>query len=262
MTLRRIPWSRRIVVSADAGRRSRRVRALAGTSDWRRNALDVLGATVVLAAGTRVLPSTAGWRWPDLDVATVQQRLRASLPELCIVGAVMPRQLDRARLSLLCRMPARSGDMDVVVKLVSAADGLGNEALALSLLTDRPLPGIATPTVLATGDLDDDIAYLATDALGIDRQRPAIDERLHSFERDLADRLAALPRPPGTPQDAVPVHGDLAPWNLRRTPRGLALFDWEEAGWGPPGSDVEYYRRSCDELRVARRRSPITSRRP
>jgi thiamine kinase-like enzyme len=45
------------------------------------------------------------------------------------------------------------------------------------------------------------------------------------------------------------VHGDLTPWNLRRTPRGLVLFDWESTGWGEPGSDLALYRRSCDEVR-------------
>jgi Ser/Thr protein kinase RdoA (MazF antagonist) len=260
MTLRTVPLSRRFVVSAGAGRRARRVRTLAGTSDWRRNSLDALGAAVVFVAGTRTLRASPGWRWPELDLDTIQHEVRATLPGLRVDAAVMPRQPDRARLSLLCRMPGRSGDVDVVVKLANVADGLGNEALALSLLSDRPLPGIATPAVLATGFLDTDITYLATDALGLGRQRPALDEPLRSFERDLAERLAALPRPAGTPDDAVPVHGDLAPWNLRRTGRGLALFDWEEARWGAAGSDVEYYRRSCAELRSARFRSRFTAR--
>ena len=94
--------------------------------------------------------------------------------------------------------------------------------------------------------------FLATDALGLDKQRPAIDERLGSFERDLAERLDTLPRPPGIAADAIAVHGDLAPWSLRRTGRGLALFDWEEAGWGAPGSDLAHYRHSCEKLRTPR----------
>jgi thiamine kinase-like enzyme len=53
----------------------------------------------------------------------------------------------------------------------------------------------------------------------------------------------------------VPTHGDLAPWNLRRSPYGLALFDWEAAGWRPPGHDVDHYRRACAELRPRARRS-------
>jgi hypothetical protein len=234
------------------------VRALAGTSDWRRNTLDLLGTAAILAIGTRSLPGDARWSWPELDPQALEQQLRSALPGLRIDAAVLPRQLGRARLSLLCHVPGRSGDTDVVVKLASVDEGLGNEARALELLTDRPLPGIATPSVLATGVLTPDITYLATDGLGLERQRPAIDEPLRSFEHDLADRLAAMPRPAGTPHDAVPVHGDLAPWNLRRTGRGLALFDWEASGWGVAGSDVEYYRRACAELHNVEPRTWIT----
>ena len=245
MTLRSVPLSPRFVVCDDAGRSARRVRMLAGTSDWRRNALDVVGATAVLIAGTRPWSTATGWRWPDVDLAEIERRLHETLTDIRVDAAVMPRQTDRRRLSLLCSQPGP--ERTVVVKLATVGDGLEREALALSLLTDRPLPAIATPKVIAAGLLADDITFLATDALGLDRQRPALGEPLHSFERDLADRLASLPRPTDAADDAIPVHGDLAPWNLRRTSRGLALFDWEAAGWGVPGSDLAYYRRSCAE---------------
>ncbi len=256
MTFRSVPLSQRVIVSDRAGRNARRARMLAGTSDWRRNSLDVIGAAAILIAGTRPWPRTTGWRWPDLDVAELEDRLGATLGGIRIEAAVIPRQLDRARLSLLCRTSDRTSGDEIIVKLAKTADGIENEALALSLLTDRPLPGIATPRVLATGPVDDDITFLATDALGLDRQRPAVDEPLRSFEHDISERLDSLPRPPLTPDDAVPVHGDLAPWNLRRTGRGLALFDWEAAGWGPAGSDLEFYRRSCEQLRRPGIRAP------
>ena len=248
MTLRSVPLSRRFVVNDGAGRSARRVRTLAGTSDWRRDVLDRVGSTAILIGGTRPWPMSTGWQWPTGDTAQLESRLATALPGIRIEAAVLPRQAGRARLSLLCRSGDSSG-RSIVVKLALVDDGLERETLALQLLTDKPLPAIATPRVLASGHLDDDITFLATDALGLDRQRPAIDEPLHSFEHDLAERLVALPRPSGIAPDAVPVHGDLAPWNLRRTGRGLALFDWEAAGWGAPGSDLEFYRRSCEELR-------------
>jgi thiamine kinase-like enzyme len=99
------------------------------------------------------------------------------------------------------------------------------------------------------------MACLATTALGLDGQRPAIGETLRSFQADLGDRLQSLPRRPGELGDElVPVHGDLAPWNLRRTSRGLALFDWEAAGWGHSGADLAHYRGVCEGLRRRRRR--------
>lgn len=247
MTLRSVPFSRRFVVSDGSGRQARRVRMLAGTADWRRDVLDRLGSATLLVAGTRPWPISAGWSWPAIDAEQIEARLAATVPGIRIDAAVLPRQAGRARLSLLCGS-GRSSNHDIVVKLAVVGDGLEREALALELLTDRPLPSIATPRVLASGQLDDDIMFLATEGLGLERQRRAIDEPLHSFETDLAERLAALPRPIDAVPGAVPVHGDLAPWNLRRTGRGLALFDWEAAGWGAPGSDLAYYRRSCTEL--------------
>lgn len=244
--LRRFPFSRRLLVAVDAGRASRRVRALAGTSDRRRELLDGLGGATIALGGSALLPTGDRWEWPDAPFPAVTADLAQVIPGLRISGVVLPRQAGRPRVSMLGTV---DGD-EVIVKLGLPDDGLENEAAALRLLTATPLPTIATPRVVAAGRLAStaDVAFLATSALGLQRQRPAIDEPLTSFESDLARCLAALPRPPGTAADAVPVHGDLAPWNLRRTGRGLALFDWEEAGWGPAGSDLAYYRRACASL--------------
>lgn len=253
--MRRYPLSRRLLVTGDAGREARHVRHLAGAADRRRALLDRLGAGVLAVAGTRPWPPAAAWSWPAATPADVVAALRDHVGGLELVGAALPRQPGRHRVSLLCR--AEAGD--VVVKLGDVDDGIENEASVLGLLTAWPLPAIATPAVLASGHIDtgrgEPIAFLATDALGLRRQRPAIDERLSSFEADLAQRLATLPRPADADDDAVPVHGDLAPWNLRRTDRGLALFDWEAAGWGAPGSDLAHYREASAALRAARFRA-------
>ncbi|MGB0114689.1 MAG: phosphotransferase [Ilumatobacteraceae bacterium] len=240
-----MPFSRRCTIAAGAPRAARHVRALAGTSDLRRETLDRLGAAAVAIGGTTIWPAARAWPWPDARPDRLESALGTALPGVRILAAAAPRQLGRHRLSLLCRWH----DADAIVKLGDPDDGLETEALALRLLGHDPLPGIATPGLLASGILPDGIAFLATDALGLGGQRRAIDEPLRTFEHELARRLVAMPRPAGTPDDAVPVHGDLAPWNLRRTARGLALFDWEAAGWGPPGSDLEHYRRTCNGLR-------------
>jgi hypothetical protein len=248
-----VPGSRRLTVAADAGRAARRVRALAGASDWRRELLDRIGTGLVALVGTRPLRPTDPWPWPTRTPAAVLDGL--GLPGLVLLAAAAPRQPERHRLSLL----ASAGSEFLVVKLGERGDGIETEAAALALLTADPLPGIATPRVVAAGHLSNDpaVAFVATTALGVERQRPAVDEPLPNFERDLAPRLAGLPRPPGAVHDVVPVHGDLAPWNLRRTSRGLALFDWEAAGWGPPGSDLDHYRAACATLRHRRRRAAV-----
>jgi hypothetical protein len=238
-------------MSADAGRDARHIRALAGTSDWRRDVLDRVGAATVIAAGTRHWPSTPTWPWPACGPHALVAVLDEYLPGLAILAAVQPRQAGRHRLTVLAR---RRGH-DVVLKLGRPDDGIETEAEVLRILTDDQLPGIATPRVIAAGviDLAGPVAFHATEPLGLRRQRPAVDEPLRTFEADLAERLQTLPIPAGTPGTAVPTHGDLTPWNLRRTGRGLALFDWEAAAWRSPGSDLVQYRRTSAEVRARRR---------
>jgi len=246
---RAVPLSPRFTVHRRAGRTARRVRLLAGTSDWRRDLLDRLGAAALTIGGTSPWRAARPWPWPTISPAGLIEGL--DLPGLRLLAAAAPRQEGRPRLSIL----AESGDDQVVIKLGTPDDGLENEAAALSLLTRDPLPGIATPSVVAAGRLDTEepVAFLVTTALGLDGQRPALDEPLRTFEADLAERLGSLPRPVGTDAASVPLHGDLTPWNLRRTEQGLALFDWEAAGWGVPGSDLEHYRQACASLRRPRR---------
>ena len=243
----RYPFSRRFTLARGTGRGARRVRLLAGASDWRRDLLDRAGSAAVGTVGTTPWPTTTAWPWPAHQPAELVECLHDALPGLDIVAAAAPRQTGRTRLSVLGTWHGA----DLVIKFGRPGDGIETEVTALRLLAEDPLPSIATPSIVAAGHLDDGerIAYLATSALGLDGQRPAIDEPLYTFEADLAERLGGLPRPSGSRPDDVPTHGDLAPWNLRRTRRGLALFDWEGAGWRPPGSDLAHYRRSCDELR-------------
>lgn len=73
--------------------------------------------------------------------------------------------------------------------------------------------------------------------------------RLHLIVNDIRAALSDLPRPPGTPDSWTPMHGDLTPWNLRQGRDGrLYLFDWERAGWGPPGADEVLYRAASEAL--------------
>jgi hypothetical protein len=55
---------------------------------------------------------------------------------------------------------------------------------------------------------------------------------------------------------AVPetlVHGDMHPWNIARTPRGLVVFDWSDGAVGHPFVDLATYVVRTDD--VAARRS-------
>lgn len=247
---RRVPGVRRALLHPAAGRRGRHLRTLTGASDWRRRALDAVAFGRVAVAGTAGLPPATGCWWPGLDADRLATALRAEFPALVVVGAVAPRQPSRRRLSLLCHAAGNP----LVVKLGDATGAFETEHRALELLVADPLPGIATPRPCGVGTLPvqaadgSTIAFVATAALALAAQRPAIGEALRTFESDLAGRLGTLTSPPSGASGLVPVHGDLTPWNLRRTGRGLALFDWEGAGWGEPGSDLARYRSASAEL--------------
>jgi hypothetical protein len=247
----RYPLSARFTMHEGAGRHARHIRTLGGASDWRRRVLDRVGGAAVAAAGTRGWPSAPAWSWPVCHPTALVEALHDHLPDLALLAVAGPRQVGRERLSLLAR---RNGHT-LVLKLGGPDGGIETEVQVLRLLTDDQLPGIATPRVIAAGvvDLAGPVAFHVTEPLGLRRQRPAIDEPLRTFEADLAERLQSLPRPVGTPSPAVPTHGDLTPWNLRRTGRGLALFDWEAAAWRSPGSDLALYRSTSAEVRARRR---------
>ena len=38
-----------------------------------------------------------------------------------------------------------------------------------------------------------------------------------------------------------PMHGDLVPWNVRRTRKTRIVLDWEEVGFGPRLADATYF---------------------
>ncbi len=275
LELRRFPASSRLLLHVGAGRTGRYVSSLAGAADWRRDLTDRAGAATVALFGSRLLAPADAWAWPGCSCAELTEALRGDLPGLRILGAATPRQDGRQRLSLL----GRAMGTLTVIKLGAdrgdhadhAAGSLAAEATALGLLETDPLPGIATPRVLASGLLSGfssgqagaavgDIEFVATTSVGMGTQRAAIDASLRTFSDDLAVRLAALPKSVDVAPDAVPVHGDLTPWNLRRTPRGLALFDWESVGWGAPGSDLDMYQRTCNDIRPPWRRQRRSAR--
>ena len=95
-------------------------------------------------------------------------------------------------------------------------------------------------------------------------QVPAIVERLglgdrverdqHRAWRAAIPRLsAACARLEGVGVPETLVHGDLHPWNIARTPRGLVVFDWSDSAIGHPLVDLVTTVIRTEDVAVRRR---------
>jgi hypothetical protein len=149
---------------------------------------------------------------------------------------------------LLLLLLSRSGPL-AFVKLRRRDDGdVGNECRALRCVRSFGPRSFSAPEVLLERTLGD-WYYLALEALpakmhGVPKRPP-----LRAIVEEIGSALAELPRSAGLPGHWRPMHGDLTPSNLRELPgRRLILFDWEDAGWGPPGADAVLYRATSAAL--------------
>ena len=237
--LRAVPASAgRIRVNAGAGSAAAHVIGLTDATSTRRRLTSAGAALLVRLGGAAILPSSHG-DWTGLAAPALEAELRRLAPGFRMLGVVLPRQPARRHMMVF----GRSLGTLVVAKLDGDATAIAHEANVLELLEQQPIPALQTPRVLATGaiPLGADEATAMVTAVVAHRSSPAFAEALPWLDRDLANRLDSLARPTGMPDHWTPCHGDLAPWNLRRTPFGLALFDWEATGYAPPGFDRGYY---------------------
>ena len=96
-------------------------------------------------------------------------------------------------------------------------------------------------------------AYLITAPLPSIEHNVPRRPNLGAILEEVGGALQSLPRSAAAPDHWCPMHGDFTPWNLREVATGqLVLYDWEDAGWGPPGADDVLYRASLASLRNTR----------
>lgn len=201
-----------------------------------------VAAAAVRAAGPAVLPGPAeAWR-PPLAPGHWQALLgdlRRQVHRFDTVAVLERRQPARAGLALLL---LDGGRPRAFVKLrPRPAAGLAREADALRRVAAAAPRAFTAPALLDWGTAGA-WGWLAVTALAGPHRVPRA-PRLHDVAADVRRALAGLPRPAGAAPHWTPMHGDLTPWNLRRAARGaLLLYDWERAGWGPPGADAVLYR--------------------
>jgi len=145
------------------------------------------------------------------------------------------------------------------VKVLSGGGCSATTWRALQALADRPVRSCNVPRPLARGSFDG-WSWMATSAIPELPHRPAHGPPIRRITSDISDRLRPTMDRTGVPDHWEPMHGDLAPWNLRRVgPRSLWLLDWDDVGWGPPGADAVYFEATSS---VVRRRPPVPGSAP
>lgn len=197
----------------------------------------------VSKVGPAALPGRrAAWR-PDMEDEVwhgLRQRWERELGRLDGFSVDRRRRVAGSGFSLLAMRDAKA---HALIK-VRAEEGteLANEHRALRCLRQFAPTSFSIPEPIAAGEYAG-WQYLALASLTTRPHRPPRHPPLQLVLREIAAALAALPRPEGIPAHWCPMHGDFTPWNLRRLDDGrLVLFDWELAGWGPPGTDETLYR--------------------
>ena len=176
--------------------------------------------------------------------------------------------------SITAALAARSPDaVPEVLDVEPGENWLLMRDIGGSLLGDEPAPawgtGLAAAARLqrawegASGELL--LAGAARRPLGdLAEQVPAIVERLglgdrverdqHRAWRAAIPRLsAACARLEGVGVPETLVHGDLHPWNIARTPRGLVVFDWSDSAIGHPFVDLVTTVIRTEDVAVRRR---------
>jgi hypothetical protein len=171
--------------------------------------------------------------------AEMERRWRELVGPFDDFAIVARRQSGRAGFSLLLingEVPV--GFVRVRPGLDQTSDG---EAAALRILGGPRALSFQVPEVLGAGRVAD-WAYLVSSPLTGAPHRAPRNPPIATVLDEMQRALAAMPRPPGTPEGWVPIHGDLTPWNLRLTADGdLVLLDWEQVRWGPEGADELLY---------------------
>jgi Phosphotransferase enzyme family len=194
----------------------------------------MFGPTVLPGRSVPWVPmSEPGW----LELAEAWRREIGAFDGL---AGYTRRQSSRAGLALLL---LRRGSPIAFVKLKRGEPAkLSNESLALDAVWRFQPRAFRIPEPLLSGSAGA-WHYVMSAPLPGGLHHPSSHPPLGAILEEIDAALAGLPRPLDTPAHWRPMHGDFTPWNLRSVRGGsLVLFDWEDAGWAPPGADEVRYR--------------------
>lgn len=202
--------------------------------------------------GPRVLPGRSrAWEAP-MDAAAWSGMLRAWRETLGGFDAmVVLERRQRARPGFSVLLVREGKGIALVRTGRGMVDALRAELEVLEAVRRSGTTTFTAPEPLGIGAVDG-WGWMASSVLGSGLHRVPGDPPVSAVAAEIGRALDGLPRPPSVPEHWTPMHGDLAPWNLRQARSGgLLLFDWEAVAWGPPGADEVHYRAADAVLRRA-----------
>lgn len=229
--------SRAVVQKNDlSGRSARTAVRLVPANGWRGRLLQNAAAAASYTPGSRLFfRRRSGWPLP-IGASQWEEALRA-LGIADVRSSVLhlpPGYQDQDHFGALLRI----GPADRAVFVRAAGSGRA----AYAGVPPSPKGGrLRWPDVVATASVGG-WHFLATTAIPARAHRPTLLD-LGALRRVCHTVANADWGPSGTRigSDLVPMHGDLTPWNLRSIGRTRYLLDWDDAGLGPPGSDLVRY---------------------
>lgn len=198
--------------------------------------------------GARLLPGpTVHWQPPCTsdEWAALVVQWQAALGPLTGIAVYQRRQSSRAGLTFVTM---RRGRAVAVVKLRADGGPLATEQRALAAVAGVGSHLFRAPNPLGSGQCGA-LTWTAQECVFRRPHRPVLDapdalfdEVSRALQPVVGDPSNARESPPHHGASS-PAHGDLTPWNLRMDESGRVwLFDWEDVGLAPAGSDRTYFR--------------------
>jgi hypothetical protein len=204
--------------------------------------------TAASIVGPRVFPG-AGGQWPSPPWEDVWEQLGADLADaigpFTHVAVYQRKQTERSGLTMTVVDGRRAV---AVVKVRDEPDGLAREQASLRAIHDARPGSFVAPAPLALGSTAPStgptLHWSAQSAVFTRPHRPDLDPPAELFA-EIGHALASV-----LDQGGSPAHNDVTPWNLRQDHRGRRwLFDWEDVGPAPEGSDQVYFSACLQALR-------------
>lgn len=127
------------------------------------------------------------------------------------------------------------------------ATNLIHEEEALQLVVHSQPRTFSSPAVIGSGEFSG-WRFLALEPLPPLMHKTPKRPPIAEIADEIQTALRTLHKPSSMADHWAPMHGDLTPWNLRMVRSSLSLFDWENVGWGPPGSDLTLYHLTSRQL--------------